>query len=259
MLSVVGLGYVGPGHVTAEARDRIRSADKLLYLGGGAADRYWLKKQNSSAESLHNAYAPHKLRLESYEEMIARMLAPLRRGRRVCAAFYGHPGVFVYPSHEAIRRARAEGFAAEMLPAISAEDCLYADLEVDPALHGCASFEATDFIVRPRIFDTMSALILWQIGAIGTVTYEKDRLWSRAGLVVLTDVLLEHYPADHEVIVYEAVTLPIFDPSIVRTPLARLAEAPVTVASTLYVPPLGCAPVDAVASSWLKPAAGSIA
>ena len=43
----------------------------------------------------------------------------IRAGFRVCAVFYGHPGVFVYPSHEAIRRARAEGFAARMLPALT--------------------------------------------------------------------------------------------------------------------------------------------
>jgi hypothetical protein len=35
-----------------------------------------------------------------------------------------------------------------MLPAISAEDCLFADLGVDPADHGCPSYEATDFLVH---------------------------------------------------------------------------------------------------------------
>ena len=237
-LSIVGLGYLGAGHVTPETLDRIRSADKLLYLGADSATRYWLEERNPSAESLHDAYASGKHRLTSYEEMIARMLDPVREGRSVCAAFYGHPGVFVYPSHEAIRRGRAEGLEAEMLPAVSAEDCLYADLEIDPASRGCASYEATDFIVRPRCFDASSALILWQVGAIGVVTYEKDRLWNRRGIEVLTEILLERYPAEHEVIVYEAATLALFDPVIVRTALARLPDAPVTVESTLYIPPL---------------------
>jgi len=35
-----------------------------------------------------------------------------------------------------------------MLPAISSEDCLYADLGVDPATTGNASYDATDFLLR---------------------------------------------------------------------------------------------------------------
>lgn len=41
--------------------------------------------------------------------MIERILQSVRSGGMTCAIFYGHPGVFVYPAHEAIRRARAEG------------------------------------------------------------------------------------------------------------------------------------------------------
>ena len=82
------------------------------------------------------------------------------------AAFYGHPGVFVRPSHEAIARARAEGHQARMLPAVSAEDCLFADLGVDPATHGCASFDATTFLARPRPVDSSAGLVLWQVAAV---------------------------------------------------------------------------------------------
>ena len=39
-----------------------------------------------------------------------------------------HPGVYVAPSHETVLRARAEGYPARMLPGISSEDCLFADL-----------------------------------------------------------------------------------------------------------------------------------
>src|SRR5437773_2103233 len=77
--------------------------------------------------------APGKPRRETYAEMVEELLAPVRAGHNVCAAFYGHPGVFVNPGHEAIRRARAEGFPARMLPAVSALDCLVADLGIDPA------------------------------------------------------------------------------------------------------------------------------
>jgi Tetrapyrrole (Corrin/Porphyrin) Methylases len=79
--------------------------------------------------------------------MVNRIIKYVKRDLRVCAVFYGHPGVFCTPSHESIRIARKLGYRATMLPAISAEDCLFADLGVDPGKHGCQSFEATDFLV----------------------------------------------------------------------------------------------------------------
>jgi hypothetical protein len=67
--------------------------------------------------------------------------SPVARGVTVirnvlCVALYGHPGVFACVGHEAIERARAEGIDAQMLPGISAEDCLFAELGVDPAVGG---------------------------------------------------------------------------------------------------------------------------
>ena len=53
--------------------------------------------------------------------MVDRILASVRDGRRTVAAFYGHPGVFAFATHESIRRARAEGYRARMLPGVSAE------------------------------------------------------------------------------------------------------------------------------------------
>jgi uroporphyrin-III C-methyltransferase len=82
------------------------------------------------------------------------------------------------------------------------------------------------------------ALVLWQIGLVGVEDVRHTELWSAEGLAVLVDTLLETYPADHEVVVYEASTLPIAPPKIVRVALAKLTAAPVTAISTLYVPPL---------------------
>jgi len=56
--------------------------------------------------------------------MVERILKNVKDGFKVCVVFYGHPGVFVQPSHEAIRIARLEGFSARMLPGISAEELL---------------------------------------------------------------------------------------------------------------------------------------
>ena len=133
--------------------------------------------------------------------MTAHIIDAVRQGADVCAAFYGHPGVFAFPPHEAIGRARAEGFRARMLPAISAEGCLFADLGVDPATSGCQSFEATDFLVSNRKFDMNSSLILWQIGVIGDSTFQQNGN-DVSRLSILSNYLSEFYGDAHIAVVY---------------------------------------------------------
>jgi uncharacterized protein YabN with tetrapyrrole methylase and pyrophosphatase domain len=248
---VVGTGFLVAGQVTAEACAAMAGADRLLHLVSDTPTRLWLEGVNPHQESLEDAYGEGRLRTDSYEEMVARILAPMRAGARVCAAFYGHPGVFVYPSHEAIRRARGEGFRARMLPGVSAEDCLFADLGLDPAIHGCRSYEATDFLVRRQPVDPTTGLVLWQVGAIGVATYHRRSVWRTDGLRVLADRLLAHYPAHHRVTAYTAATLPVCAPGIARLPLAELPAAELSVAATLYVPPAAVPPADPAAVSRL--------
>jgi len=237
-LTVIGTGIAGPAHVSAAARAELAAADRVFHLLADPLSREWLRGLRPDAEDLSDCYRPGRERAASYREMVERLLAAVRSGARVCAAFYGHPGVFAQPSHEAVRRARAEGLAARMLPAISAEDCLFADLGVDPGASGCQSFEATDFLVRRRRHDPTAGLVLWQIGVIAVADHREAELWNPDGLRVLTEVLLESYPPGHPVVVYEATTLPITDPKRFETALAALPEAPVTALSTLWVPPL---------------------
>lgn len=237
-LSVVGTGIAGPGHVSVQARFAIQGADTVLALVADPLTRQWLWELRPDAEDLASGYAVGRPRMETYLEMVKRILGPLRQNRRVCAVFYGHPGVFVFPSHEAIRRARRDGYSAQMLPAISAEDCLFADLGVDPGQRGCQSYEATIFLAYKRVIDPKAGLVLWQAGAIGVEDVRKEALWNVEGLRVLADVLLESYPARHPVVVYEASTLPIGGSKIVRTVLCDLPSAPVTALSTLWIEPL---------------------
>jgi len=244
------------GQVTPEARSAMEGADRLLHLVSDAATRDWIERLNPENESLYDAYGEGKPRIESYEEMVERMLAPVREGLSVCVALYGHPGVFVYPSHEAIRRAHAEGYSARMLPGISAEDCLFADLGIDPALQGIRSYEATDFLISQRPVDPTTGLVLWQVGAIGVATFYKRSVWRTEGLEPLAETLLAHYPADHEVVLYTAATLPIARPEIHRLRLDQLSRPPegveVSVAATLYVPPAREAELDEEALEHLE-------
>jgi len=164
------------------------------------------------------------------------MLNSVRAGKMTVGAFYGHPGVFAYPSHESVRIAREEGYRARMLPGISAEDCLFADLGVDPARNGCQSYESTDFLMNGRIIDNSSQVILWQIGVLGDWTFKRNG-YDLSSMPLLLERLYQYYPPTHEVIVYEAATLPGCEPLIKKIPLYFLPGAGVTAASTLYIPP----------------------
>jgi hypothetical protein len=95
----------------------------------------------------------------------------VRKGENVVSIFYGHPGVFVSPSHRTIALASEEGHSAKMLPGISAEDCLYADLAVDPSSAGCVTYEATDLLLSNRSLIPSSHLVLYQVGVIGITDF----------------------------------------------------------------------------------------
>jgi uncharacterized protein YabN with tetrapyrrole methylase and pyrophosphatase domain len=242
-LTVVGTGIQLVGHLTLAAKAWIEQADKVLFAVADPVTAKWLRSLNATAESLpYNTN--NQRRRETYCEMTEKILAEVRQGLNVCAAFYGHPGVFADPAHAAIKQARQEGFRARMLPGISAEDCLFADLGLDPGKNGCQSFEATDFLIRQRKFDPTSALILWQIAMVGNLSFYQPG-GNLHSLKILTEVLNRYYDSEHEVIVYEAsVYYPVCEPVICRVPLARLPETEMTEVATLYVPPKSPAPID---------------
>ncbi|MCP3140974.1 SAM-dependent methyltransferase [Pyxidicoccus xibeiensis] len=244
-LVIAGTGIQWAGQTTHAARTAIEEADRVLFAVVDPWTVQWLRGLKPSAESLPYSTGNTPRRL-IYAEMVRRILAPVREGFRVCAVFYGHPGVLHTAAHEALRQARAEGFPAQMLPGISFLDCLYADLGVDPGRDGFQVHEATDFLIRGRAYDAHSPLVLSQIAAIGNTGFfdATATLRIQHGLRVLSEVLRRRYPASHEAIIYEAAVLPIQPPRMTRVTLEELPAAAVTDVSTLYVPPLGPAPVD---------------
>jgi uncharacterized protein YabN with tetrapyrrole methylase and pyrophosphatase domain len=235
-LACVGLGMTLGSHISPRSRSHIEQADVVFALVSDPLVELWLQDMHADIRSLQPYYGEGKSRHDTYREMVAAMLAEVRDGRRVCGAFYGHPGVFARVPHQAIEQARSEGFAAHMEPGISAEDCLYADLGIDPGRFGCQHYEASQFMFYRRRIDPSAFLVLWQIGLAG------DRSLRRFATEpeyrqLLIELLAEDYPLDHEVIVYEAATLPITAPRMERMPLSALASATLHPQSTLAIPP----------------------
>lgn len=236
-LIVIGTGICTIGQLTMESIAWIRKADKVLYIVSDPIAEEMIKTLNpDGAESLFHLYAENKPRIQTYNEMIDLTLRYVREGKVVCLAAYGHPGVFAYPTHESVRRAQAEGIKARMLPGISAEDCLFSDLNIDPAMAGCQSFEATDFLINGRINDPSSHLILWQIGVLGDATF-KRWTYDIKGMPQLLQKLYRTYSPYHNVIVYEAPLFPGVKPVMRKVSLCYLPWAGISAVSTLYIPP----------------------
>jgi uncharacterized protein YabN with tetrapyrrole methylase and pyrophosphatase domain len=241
-LIVIGTGIRTIGQMTMESIAWIRKADKVLYIVSDPVAEAVIKKLNpEGAESLYALYADNKQRIDTYNEMIEKTLGYLREGKVVCMAAYGHPGVFTYPTHESVRRARALGFKARMLPGVSAEDCLFADMGIDPAMAGCQSNEATDFLINGRIIDPSSHVILWQIGVLGDSTYKPSGGYDVKGMPQLLQRLFQIYSPYHPVYIYEAPIFPGVEPVIRQVPLHTLPISGISPVSTLYIPP-GSAP-----------------
>lgn len=235
-LACVGLGMTLGSHLTPLARSHIEQADVVFAALSDGVVELWLERMHPDVRSLHPYYAEGKSRRVTYQQWVDAMMTEVRAGKRVCGVFYGHPGVFAWSPHKVIEVARAEGFHAHMEPGISAEDCLYADLGIDPGRFGCQHFEASQLLFYERRIDPTGYLVLWQVGLVGDLSLTRFTTGS-AYRQVLVDVLAQDYPLDHEVLIYAAATLPIQRPDIQRVALRDLPTIAMTAKETVVLPP----------------------
>lgn len=252
-LIIVGTGIRSVGQITIETMAWIQRAEQIFHAIDDPVGTSIVQTLNPNAKqtSLLTLYAHGVRRKQSYEKMVMVMLDSVRAGYMTVGVFYGHPGVMAFPPHEVIRRARSEGFRARMLPGVSAEDCLYADLGIDIGEKGCVSFEATDFLLRDRYIDPNIPLILWQIGVIGNQTFQKDG-YSLLTLPLLKEKLLRWYPPFHSAVIYEAALIFDCEPRMQTMNLEDLTAEMFTWRSTLFIPAMGASPYDDTVYSRYK-------
>ena len=190
---------------------------------------------NPRARSLDFLYGPEKDRHETYEEIVRHVVGETLAGADVCLVAYGHPGVFAGPSHEAIKRVRAAGLPARMLPAVSALDCLCADLGIDPGRNGLLVYEATSFLDSRPAVDPRATLVLFQVGMLGEPGGEPTGA-VRERFPHLVELLRQRYGADRAVVLYEASAYPGVPPTLVHFSLDS-DEPPIpSVLASLCVP-----------------------
>ena len=235
-LACVGLGMMLGAHLGPRARSHIEQADVVFVVASDPIVELWVQGMHPDVRSLQPLYADGKSRHETYRGMVSAMLAEVRAGHRVCGAFYGHPGVFALVPHQAIALAREEGYSAHMEPAVSAEDCLYADLGIDPGTFGCQHYEASQFMFYRRRIDPSAWLVLWQVGVAGDRSIRRTTT-GREHRALLVERLAADYPRHHRVVLYEAATLPIGRPRTGELPLEAIIGADVRPQTTLVLPP----------------------
>ncbi len=233
---IIGTGITLGSHLSPLSRSYIENADVVFAGVADGITELWLKEMHPDVRSFASLYAEGKSRHITYREMIELMLAEVRLGKKVVCAFYGHPGVFAYAPHKVIELARAEGYAAHMEPGISSADCLHAALGIDPGKVGCQYFETSQYMFYQRRIDPTAYLVLWQVGLAGDQSISRFATGA-AYRQVLVDLLAEHYPLNHEVILYEAASLPMQQARITHLALSELPNAEMNLKTTLVLPP----------------------
>ncbi len=236
-IACVGLGMTLGSHLTPLARSHIEQSDVVFAALSDGIVEMWLERMHPDVRSLQPYYGKgDKSRLTTYREWVDVMMAEVRAGKKVCAVFYGHPGIFAWSPHEVIKVARREGYPAHMEPGISAEDCLYADLGIDPGRRGCQHYEASQLLLFDTPLNNQAYLVLWQVGLVGDQSMKRFSTGPEYRQV-LVDVLRRDYPLEHEVIIYRGATLPIEHPRIRKVALGELPATDISAEETVVIPP----------------------
>ncbi|KAK5994758.1 hypothetical protein PT974_03141 [Cladobotryum mycophilum] len=239
-LTIVGSGIRSIAQFTLEAISYIEAADKVFYAVSDPSTEGFIVDKNKNAVDLFKYYDNNKIRANTYIQMAEVMLQAVRAGHNVVGVFYGHAGNFVTPSRRALTIARNEGHSARMLPAISAEDCLFADLLIDPSYPGSQTVEATDLVIRGRPLVTTSHVIIYQPGIVGQFSFSfggiKNDKFQTLALRLQTE-----YGPNHPIVNYKAAISPLGQPTIQRYTIADLfkdeTKRTIDATSTFYIPP----------------------
>ena len=134
-----------------------------------------------------------------------------------------------------------------MLPGISVEGCLFADLNIDPSYSGFQNVEATDFLLRKRQLLLDSHVLIQHISCIGEQGYTTKGLGAK-NLCTLVKELQKIYGPDYGVVHYYPSQYPTCKPFIDRKPLSEFLNPELskelTIFSSIYIPPVKINPID---------------
>jgi uncharacterized protein YabN with tetrapyrrole methylase and pyrophosphatase domain len=240
---IVGLGIVNVHQITNEVEAAMRRSHEVLYVANGFGFAEYLSQLCPHVTDLFTAYQEGEDRMKAYNTMTAKVIEAALDHPPVTFALYGHPLVFAWPPFQILKVASLLGLRTKILPGISAMDCLFVDLKLDPS-GGLQMYEATDLLLRQRPLQPDIPCFIWQIGAVETRLYSqstsKPERFSR-----IRNYLLKYYPSDHEVTAVYSSSFPLA-PSLLTTFALKDIEMyaqDLSSGVTLYIPPVQVRPL----------------
>lgn len=238
---VVGLGMLGQHQLTHEVDFALRRCKEIFVLHYERSLLDYCSTFCEHVTYLSSFYRPGVPREQIYQEIGQRILEAGASNPPVALALYGHPVIFVSPTNVIVEGSKRLRLRAKVLPGISAMDCLFVDLNLDPGVEGLQMYEATDMLLRKRPLQPDVPCLVWQIGAVGNLQYSSEpHSLKPEYLTRLKDYLLQFYPPGHEAVIAVTPVLAIAKPKLVHTEIGRLDEMYEYIGSldTLYIPAL---------------------
>ena len=238
VLALVGTGIKTISHITEEAKGYIVSCDKVLYLLNEPLLESYIKKIAKNSQSLDPVYFQSQSREDAYKNIANKIHTEMESVNSLCVILYGHPCVFATPGLLALSEFEInDDVDITVCAAVSAQDCLYADLRFDPADGGVQTFDATEYLLYDKLIDTYSHVVIYQIGMVGNLGLPTNSVNMEA-INFIKKKLIGLYNKNKKAIIYESALYPSTKPRISEFNLDKLEKQNLTTISTLYIPPV---------------------
>jgi len=245
-ITIVGLGILGIQQLTAETERALGRCNEVLFVDTGIATRAYLERHCPRVTDLYaESYAVGGARLDAYRHMAARTVEAALDHSPVVFAMSGHPLVYAYAPPLIVDLANLLALTVRVLPGISAMDCLFAELVLDPCTDGLQMYEATDLVLKRRPLQPDVPALIWQVGNLETRLHT-DRRSRPERFHRFRDHLLRFYPPQHLITAYFATPFPLMPSTVLQFPLVEIADQAGTLhhGVTLYLPPVSTRPVE---------------
>ena len=236
-LHIVGYGMRLPNDLTLETLAILKRCKRVFGAPPINAPAFGVPEM----ENLMELYAPDKPRMDTYSEMVTRVLEAAADGP-VGFATYGSAMVGTLPAHRLLEEAPRRGLSVHVANAVSSFDGIWADFNIEP-FFGFQVWEATALVLHEVIPDTKATLLLPQAPVYGVQTGIDPttmRIELSREVSELQHYLLRFYPADH--VVHAATTSTGLGSSLLSivksVPLGELDSVEGHASSTLVVPRL---------------------
>ena len=232
-LAILGLGISGPRHLTVEAVEYLRRAQKVLTLSAWSAE---LHQFNNHVTRLNDLYWSDDTDWNTYQRIARTVVRHARRGPGlIIFAVDGNPAVFDDIVWESYRLCRRAELPVTIVPGISSLDVLPIALRFDPGNVGLQIMEANQLVVYDLVLNPHLATLVLQVGWFGSSILRKRRHQTRRALDPLVNHLLKFYPKNFPAFF-------VFDhrqgTQILKTSVASIAlhSSQIHPGMTLYLP-----------------------